>query len=840
MNINQLESFKLSDAIKFHDKLNPKLFVNNKPRPEVKKQLLVIAKDFISELGIKDLAVDDITISGSNAAYTYTDHSDLDLHILVDFKKLPNDEVYQELFNAKKTIYNDTHDIKVHGVPVELYVQDSNQPVISLGEYSLLQNKWLRIPVKRRANLDQTITKQKYNKLYELVQIALKSKKIKKIEELLKTMRRYRQAGLDKGGEFSPENLAYKALRSQGWLTKLYNLKDKLHSQSLSIEGMYEQLDVKTMSPEQLAKHHGVSVKHILAQLDKGIKVELEHTSDKKVAKEIALDHLKEDPNYYTKLLKANLEESSKRYAPYFIKESLSDQEKYLNSINGTVPMETWLIFLEEMLGNTHLLESVDQDILSQVKNLEKLGVKNPIIGKKYIPIPILVIKNQIHIMNILGQDNLQTPAQFLTLAALTDSTYVFKFKNRTMEYPYGKNHKSVYSTVLVVDDESMYDKISMLIELYFDTKLPSIQNNDLTESSRYIPFEKEKYESKNQLQEGISPIVYHYTRAFYAKKILASGEFQLSSTLGSVEEQYAPKGYPYFLSTTRSRRGGYHDTIGSDAVLFVLDGTWYSRHYKAAPVDYWQNRDPLKSHHRPHEAEDRIFSKEPSMSIQGVKEIHIYVSPKAEEKTKAWARQDLILAKQRGIKTYFYTNEQAWRNQDKRKLGNLSVLTGQERTGGYISTHKGYLLPWIEVIKAKDKKQLSLDANKLRYSLQFSGDKKSMAQGLANDLSNARKPDSGPDREHAVNIIRYMRANKLNNVMDLVNNLSDKWKSVEKVDESASGYIPSEKEKNDPRFKTALTVDVKPDTMRKDAKKFGNKISRAGIPPTLRADGKF
>ena len=59
-------------------------------------------------------------------------------------------------------------------------------------------------------------------------------------------------------------------------------------------------------------------------------------------------------------------------------------------------------------------------------------------------------------------------------------------------------------------------------------------------------------------------------------------------------------------------------------------------------------------------------------------------------------------------------------------------------------------------------------------------------------------------------------------------------------VGEGASGYIPSEKEKNDPRFKTALTVDIKPDTMRKDAKKFGNRISRAGIPPTAKTSGKF
>jgi hypothetical protein len=42
-------------------------------------------------------------------------------------------------------------------------------------------------------------------------------------------------------------------------------------------------------------------------QLEMGIKVEMEHTDDKKVAKTIALDHLAEDPKYYTKLAKAKL-----------------------------------------------------------------------------------------------------------------------------------------------------------------------------------------------------------------------------------------------------------------------------------------------------------------------------------------------------------------------------------------------------------------------------------------------------------------------------------------------------------------------------------------------------
>lgn len=39
-------------------------------------------------------------------------------------------------------------------------------------------------------------------------------------------------------------------------------------------------------------------------QLEIGIQHEMEHTKDRKLAKEIAKDHLSEDPNYYKKLKK--------------------------------------------------------------------------------------------------------------------------------------------------------------------------------------------------------------------------------------------------------------------------------------------------------------------------------------------------------------------------------------------------------------------------------------------------------------------------------------------------------------------------------------------------------
>lgn len=61
----------------------------------------------------------------------------------------------------------------------------------------------------------------------------------------------------------------------------------------------------------------------------------------------------------------------------------------------------------------------------------------------------------------------------------------------------------------------------------------------------------------------------------------------------------------------------------------------------------------------------------------------------------------------------------------------------------------------------------------------------------------------------------------------------------IHEILSEASGYIPSEREKNDPRFKTALTVDIKPDAIQKNAKAFNWKTSRAGIPPTLNPSGK-
>jgi len=67
-------------------------------------------------------------------------------------------------------------------------------------------------------------------------------------------------------------------------------------------------MGVQTPSPQEVADKHGADLVDILRQLKMGIKVEQEHTKDRALAREIALDHLSEFPDYYTRLTKMEKE----------------------------------------------------------------------------------------------------------------------------------------------------------------------------------------------------------------------------------------------------------------------------------------------------------------------------------------------------------------------------------------------------------------------------------------------------------------------------------------------------------------------------------------------------
>lgn len=536
MDITELEDFKMSDAVKFHRNLNPELWTGTDLDPEVREQLIVIAEDFISYLGISDLDVQDITISGSNAAYSYTPHSDLDLHVIVDMSKLNNDAIYRELFNAKKTLYNDSHSITVHGVPVELYVQDANEPVKSLGEYSVLHDKWIHIPKKRRANFDEAATKAKFENLAEIVELALKTRDLERVEKTIDTIKRYRKAGLAKGGEFGPENLAFKAIRKQGGIQDLYDLRNRLRSDRLSIEEENKLLDKPEMSVAELAEKHGVSRMQIAQQLDKGIKVEMEHTSNKSAAREIALDHLAEDPAYYDKLAKVGLEEDSDHnmnlneigFADMLANLSLSDQEIIDNSTKaGTIGQTPVHIFksgtstLYFFATDTTILALVllDRTYLKAIKNFttEK--------GMVYSLLNYIVNIEGLHI-NIAPSEPF-TQEGFNWLLRLANNTHGLRLSTTSghtvdqaalkREWNNAKLTKEPGDTGLVISEMSDRWKSSIIenetslmpFRIFEYTEIlaedPSYRVN---EASGYIPSEKEKNDPrfKTALTADVKP----------------------------------------------------------------------------------------------------------------------------------------------------------------------------------------------------------------------------------------------------------------------------------------------------------------------------------------------
>ncbi len=229
----------VSTAVVFHQKLNPKLWSKGKLKPLIRYHLLEIAEHFIKYIDIEPLGLTDVTISGSNAGYTYSRNSDLDLHLIV---RMPEDkeQLLKQLFDAKKNQYNFQFDIKIKNIDVEVYVQDAEQIHHSVGVYSVLDDKWLKVPSEVEDTVDRAAVKEKYKQYAGKIRQALRSDNIVAVKQVNDDIKKLRQQGLDSVGELSVENIAFKVLRGKGYLEQLRNHISKLKADKLSLENSYE------------------------------------------------------------------------------------------------------------------------------------------------------------------------------------------------------------------------------------------------------------------------------------------------------------------------------------------------------------------------------------------------------------------------------------------------------------------------------------------------------------------------------------------------------------------------------------------------------------------------
>lgn len=230
MRLRELDS--KSKIVVVNRRLNPKIWEDGDLKPEVKEKLLKIAAAFEKFIGI-DLDVIDYTVTGSNANFTWTEFSDLDLHLIIP--GTPTDE-QRELFTAKKALWAEQHDISVRGLPVECYVQGQDEPHHSTGVYSIKDETWLTKPKKVKPQVDDAAVEAKKDGILRDIESALLSRDLERLRSVKDKIGQMRKAGLARAGEWSVENLVFKILRNLGLIDEITDKIRELEDQELSLE----------------------------------------------------------------------------------------------------------------------------------------------------------------------------------------------------------------------------------------------------------------------------------------------------------------------------------------------------------------------------------------------------------------------------------------------------------------------------------------------------------------------------------------------------------------------------------------------------------------------------
>lgn len=241
---------KIVQTFKMKDYLSQDIFdiaatKKYKMKKEIRDRLISITDAFIESLETS-FFVYDIVLVGSLANYNWSEYSDVDLHILIDFSEFFDEQspelinMIKNYFDSKKHIWNISHEIKIKKYDVELYVQDISDENISAGVYSVLNDEWVIVPEKRKTTIDKNKIFAKSEEYQEIIDNLEKHANngidvSDELTDVRKKLKKFRQSGLESGGEYSYENLAFKLLRRNGSIDKLMKLKKVAIDKKLSL-----------------------------------------------------------------------------------------------------------------------------------------------------------------------------------------------------------------------------------------------------------------------------------------------------------------------------------------------------------------------------------------------------------------------------------------------------------------------------------------------------------------------------------------------------------------------------------------------------------------------------
>ena len=250
---------ELIEKIESHDNLNPKLWnEDHSLKEDVRDKLEEIVDEFILELEENKIPIKvlDVHLVGSNASFNYTENSDLDVHIIANFEEVTCDpEILNLLYNFFKSYFNDKYDILIHGISVELYIEDMNASAISNGIYSLYEDEWVKFPEK--LDIPDIDISDEFEEWEDRYQLIISNDDSEAAEDLVDDLYRLRKNSIAAEGEYGKGNLVFKEFRNLGYLDKLKELRDQGTSRELSLEALKE---IVMLEGRDAPLYHGTQI----------------------------------------------------------------------------------------------------------------------------------------------------------------------------------------------------------------------------------------------------------------------------------------------------------------------------------------------------------------------------------------------------------------------------------------------------------------------------------------------------------------------------------------------------------------------------------------------------
>lgn len=239
----------IRESFEYHRDLCPTFWSNSKFDPQIRAKLLNIANDFWNSLDLTAKIVD-IQLTGSLANYNWTQASDLDLHIIIDFSDLDEDlDLVRKALDGQRFIWNQRHPVELRGHEVECYIQHIDEQHNSSGLYSMLEDEWVVKPSWNPPTIDQKdvtekarVLKSEFFEIKREIQGA-SGERAKMLYDYLsrfkKKIMKDRKESITRQGEYSIENLVFKELRRSGIIEDIIDTASTAYSNTYNESAIY-------------------------------------------------------------------------------------------------------------------------------------------------------------------------------------------------------------------------------------------------------------------------------------------------------------------------------------------------------------------------------------------------------------------------------------------------------------------------------------------------------------------------------------------------------------------------------------------------------------------------